>query len=318
MSFAIETEHLCRRFGQRLAVDRVSLQVPRGSVYGFLGRNGAGKTTTIRLLLGLLTPDAGSVRIGGVDVGNHRIAALRRVGVLLEAQGFYPHLSGREQLDLNRRLLGLPRSETDRVLELTEMRVHADRRIGDYSLGMRQRLGLSRALLGAPPVLILDEPTNGLDPEGIASMRSFLRSLPERVGTTVLLSSHLLGEIEHTASHVGMLCQGRLVLQGSLAALKAEQRSEVFIGTDRAEDAVQRARSQGFDVQIAGDGLVARFAPGESLQSRSAELNHLLSLAGHQVHTLAPREQSLEALYREAGRSQSEGSVDPAVAALAN
>ena len=194
---AIETQGLSRRFGQHVAVDAISMTVPERSIYGFLGRNGAGKTTTIKLLLGLLQPDAGQARIAGIDLTSDRLGAARKVGALLEAQGFYPHLSGQQNLDLTRRLLGLPKSEIERVLEVAEMTVHGRRRVADYSLGMRQRLGLARAMLGAPPVLILDEPTNGLDPEGIADMRGFLRDLPARSGATVLLSSHLLGEIDH-------------------------------------------------------------------------------------------------------------------------
>ena len=195
MPAAIETQVLTRRFGDRVAVDGISMSVPERSIYGFLGRNGAGKTTTIKLLLGLLKADAGSAWIAGIDVATDRLGAARKVGALLEAQGFYPQLSGRENLHLSRRLLGLRAREVDRVLDVTEMAQHGGRRVADYSMGMRQRLGLARAMLGAPPVLVLDEPTNGLDPEGIADMRGFLRELPARSGATVLLSSHLLGEI---------------------------------------------------------------------------------------------------------------------------
>ena len=175
MVAAIETEGLTRRFGKHRAVDAVSLTVPERAVYGFLGRNGAGKTTTLKMLLGLLKPTAGSVRICGVDVGRDRIGAARKVGALLEAHGFYGNLTGRENLDLTRVLLGLPATEIDRVLEVVDMTDNGRRRVADCSLGMRQRLGLARAMLGAPPVLILDEPTNGLDPDGIADMRRFLR-----------------------------------------------------------------------------------------------------------------------------------------------
>ena len=212
MPAAIETQVLTRRFGDRVAVDGISMSVPERSIYGFLGRNGAGKTTTIKLLLGLLKADAGSAWIAGIDVATDRLGAARKVGALLEAQGFYPQLSGRENLHLSRRLLGLRAREVDRVLDVTEMAQHGGRRVADYSLGMRQRLGLARAMLGAPPVLVLDEPTNGLDPEGIADMRGFLRELPARSGATVLLSSHLLGEIEQVATHIGIVSHGRLVL----------------------------------------------------------------------------------------------------------
>ncbi|MBD8526893.1 ABC transporter ATP-binding protein [Pseudomarimonas arenosa] len=305
MSLAIETEHLVRRFGAHTVVDQVSLRVPSRSVYGFLGRNGAGKTTTFKLLLGLLRPDAGQVRIGGIDVVRQRIAALRQVGALLEAQGFYPHLKGREQLDLQRRLLGLPASEVDRVLELTEMQAHGGRTIGDYSLGMRQRLGLARALLGAPSVLILDEPTNGLDPEGMADMRGFLRSLPERSGATVLLSSHLLGEIEQIASHIGMLCEGRLVLQGRLEDLQAEQDGAVLFGTDAAAAAIDLARGLGIPADPCDGGMLARFALDQPIEAASAALNHQLCTAGIAVHTVAPQRRSLEAVYRRASQALS-------------
>ena len=301
MSPAIQTLGLTRRFGAHVAVDAVSMTVPERSIYGFLGRNGAGKTTTIKLLLGLLQADAGQARIAGIDVAADRIGAARKVGALLEAQGFYPHLGGRENLDLTRRLLDLPKREIDRVLELTEMTAHGRRRVADYSLGMRQRLGLARAMLGAPPVLILDEPTTGLDPEGIADMRGFLRELPERSGATVLLSSHLLGEIEQTATHVGILSHGRLVLEGALDELKAGMATEVAIETDTPERALLLAREHGFDVEQGDDALIARFAAGEDVRNATAALNRVLCIAGGiRIHALAPRRRSLETLYRNA------------------
>jgi lantibiotic transport system ATP-binding protein len=309
MPFAIETVQLSRRFGDRLALDAVSLQVPERSVYGFLGRNGAGKTTLIKLLLGLLRADAGRVLIRAIDVADDRLAAARQTGALLEAQGFYAHLSGRENLDLSRRLLGLPASEIDRVLAVCEMREHGPRRVADYSLGMRQRLGLARAMLGAPPVLILDEPTNGLDPEGIADMRVFLRELPARCGATVLLSSHLLSEIAQTATHVGILSQGRLVRQGSLAALTASVQGEVLIGTDAPERALAVAQAHGFDVRRGPDGVLARIPAGEAIAPASAALNRVLCVAGVHVHALVPRQRSLEALYREAGGAEAADAV---------
>lgn len=303
MQAAIETQALTRRFGQRTAVDAVSMTVPARSIYGFLGRNGAGKTTTIKLLLGLLQADAGQARIAGIDIARDRIGAARKVGALLEAQGFYAQLSGHENLELTRRLLGLPRQEVDRVLDITEMTAHGRRRVADYSLGMRQRLGLARAMLGAPPVLVLDEPTNGLDPEGIADMRGFLRELPARSGATVLLSSHLLGEIEQTATHIGILSHGRLVLEGALADLKAGLATEVAIETDTPERALLLAREHGFDVEHADDALVARFAAGEDVRHATAALNRVLCIAGGiRIHALAPRRRSLETLYRNAAR----------------
>ena len=305
MPAAVETLGLTRRFGARLAVDSVSMTVPERSIYGFLGRNGAGKTTTIKLLLGLLHADGGHARIAGIDVARDRLGAARKVGALLEAQGFYPNLSGRENLDLTRRLLRLAAKEVDRVLEVAEMTAHGGRRVADYSLGMRQRLGLARAMLGAPPVLVLDEPTNGLDPEGIADMRGFLRELPARSGATVLLSSHLLGEIEQTATHVGILSHGRLVLEGALAELKAGQASEVAIETDTPERALRVARDHGFAVEPSDDGVVARFAPREDARQATAALNRVLCMADVRVHALAPRQHTLETLYRNAALAAS-------------
>jgi ABC-2 type transport system ATP-binding protein len=299
MSAAIETRRLTRRFKRHLAVDAVSMTVPQRAVYGFLGRNGAGKTTTLKMLLGLIRPTEGAALVCGVDVARDRLGAARQVGALLEAHGFYGNLSGRENLDLTRTLLGVPATEIDRVLEVVEMTAHAKRRVSDYSLGMRQRLGLARAMLGAPPVLVLDEPTNGLDPDGIADMRRFLRSLPERTGATVLLSSHLLGEIEQTATHVGILSHGRLVLEGALDRLKADLAPEIAFQADDPARAAALAAARGFELAEADDGLVARLKPGEDARTAAAALNRALIEADIAVFSIGPRARSLEGIYRD-------------------
>lgn len=299
MPDAIATQALTRRFKRRLAVDAVSMTVPDQAVYGFLGRNGAGKTTTLKMLLGLIRPTSGTARICGVDVGTGRLAAARKVGALLEAHGFYGNLSGAENLDLTRALIGLPRTEVDRVLEVVEMTEHGRRRVSDYSLGMRQRLGLARAMLGAPPVLILDEPTNGLDPDGIADMRRFLGELPARTGATVLLSSHLLGEIEQTATHVGIIHQGRMVLQGELARLKADLAPEIAVETDDPERAAALASARGFAVTRTPDQIIAGLKPGEDPRTASAALNRALLAADIAVFAIGPRARTLEGIYRE-------------------
>lgn len=303
MTFTIETHGLCRRFERRTVVDDVSLQVPEQSIYGFLGRNGAGKTTTLKMLLGLLRPDAGRACIHGIDVNVDRIAAARKVGALLEAHGFYGNLSGRQNLDLTRRLLDCPVSEVSRVLQVVDLTEQAGRRVDSYSLGMRQRLGLARALLGAPPVLILDEPTNGLDPEGIADMRQLLRELPQRAGVTVLLSSHLLSEIEHVANHVGILSHGRLVLQGELSQLKSSLPAEILIETDDCARAATIAASHGFAVDQVIDQLIVRLTTGASIREAAAVLTSTLCAAGVSVFAIAPRVQSLEALYHRSTQS---------------
>jgi ABC-2 type transport system ATP-binding protein len=299
MSSAIETHALTRRFGRVLAVDGVSMIVPKQAVYGFLGRNGAGKTTTLKMLLGLLRPSGGRAIIDGIDVSADRIAAARKIGALLEAHGFYGNLSGRENLDLTRRLLGLPKSEIDRVLAVVEMTADANRRVGGYSLGMRQRLGLARAMLGAPPVLILDEPTNGLDPDGIADMRRFLRDLPGRTGATVLLSSHLLSEIEQTASHVGVVHAGMLVLEGELSTLRAGVAARIAVRATDAEAALALVRSKRLKATAEDGEVVITLKPGEDVETASVALNHALVQAGVGVAAIGPRARSLEGLYRQ-------------------
>jgi len=297
MSAAIETKGLSRRFGPRLAVDGVSMTVPRRAVYGFLGRNGAGKTTTLKMVLGLIRPTAGVARVCGVDVARDRIGRARKIGALLEAHGFYGNLTGRENLALTATLLGCPASEIDRVLEVVEMRSDAGRKVAGYSLGMRQRLGLARAMLGAPPVLVLDEPTNGLDPDGIADMRRFLKSLPERTGATVLLSSHLLGEIEQTATHVGVVNDGRLVLEGRLSRLKADLAPEISLRTGDDARAAALLRGHGLDVRAA-DSLTVALDPGDAVDPAVAGLTALLVEAAVPVFAIGPRAQSLEDIYR--------------------
>ncbi|WP_269516429.1 ABC transporter ATP-binding protein [Brevundimonas subvibrioides] len=303
MQAAIETQGLTRRFGRHLAVDGLSMMVPAKAVYGFLGPNGAGKTTTLKMLLGLLTPSAGFARVCGLDVGRDRIGAARKVGSLLQAHGFYANLTGRENLDLTRRLLGLPAAEIDRVLEIVELADTARRRVADYSLGMRQRLGLARAMLGAPPVLVLDEPTNGLDPDGIANMRRFLKALPDRTGATVLLSSHLLGEIEQTATHIGIVHEGRLVMEGELARLKSDLAPEIGLRVDDPDRAGPVLRRHDLTLTQDASGLVARLRPGDDHDAATAALNRDLVEAGVQVFAIGARSPSLEGLYRNATAS---------------
>ena len=300
MTDAVQTLDLTRRFGSRAVVDGVSLTVPARAVYGFLGRNGAGKTTTLKMLLGLLKPTSGTARLFGIDVARDRITAARQVGALLEAHGFYAGLSGHENLDLTRRLLGLPATEIDRVLEVVEMTPHARRRVSDYSLGMRQRLGIARAMLGAPPLLILDEPTNGLDPEGIADMRLFLRTLPERTGATVLVSSHLLSEIEQVATHIGILSEGRLVREGALRQLMSEVVPDLTVRTDATDRTALIARSRGFETTVHDDAVTVRLSSSQDFRAASAALNRALVEAEVAVFTLAPRPRSLEGLYHQA------------------
>ena len=220
MDYIITTEQLTKKYKNFAAVNNVSLHVRRGSIYGFLGPNGAGKSTTMKMLLGLTRPSCGSFVINGKRQPGDRVEILKEVGSLIEAPAFYGNLTGEENLDIIRRILGLPTSSVAEALALVGLTQHGKKAARNYSLGMKQRLGLAGALIGKPPILILDEPTNGLDPVGIHEIRTLIRSLPQQFDCTVLLSSHLLSEIELTADCVGILNHGRLLFEGSLAELK--------------------------------------------------------------------------------------------------
>ena len=303
LSPAVETTALGKRFGDRWAVSGVGFFVQPGQIFGFLGRNGAGKTTTIRLMLGLLRPTSGAVRIFGHDVATNRLAAARLTGSLLEARATYDNLTGRENLDSTRRLLGLPTSEIDRTLEIVDMAGAADRRMGHYSLGMRQRLGLARALLGGPHLLVLDEPMNGLDPDGIRDMRAVIRQLPERSGVTIFLSSHLLSEVQQTATHIGLMHDGRLVLQGPIGELLTKVAPELFLRASDLRKAAAILAAEGFDPVSEGEGVTLRLAGGDGA---AAAINRRLVTAGIDVTELSMRQGTLENLYLQVQNSQAE------------
>ena len=216
----ITTEQLTKKYKNFTSVNNVSLHIRKGSIYGFLGPNGAGKSTTMKMLLGLTKPTSGSFTIDGKHFPADRLAILKEIGSFIESPSFYSNLTGRENLDIIRRILGLPASSVDEALELVGLSEFGNRLAKKYSLGMKQRLGLASALLGEPPILILDEPTNGLDPAGIHEIRNLVKSLPKRYDCTILISSHMLSEIELLADDIGILNHGRLLFEGSLEDLK--------------------------------------------------------------------------------------------------
>ena len=221
MKPVIETHALCKSYHGRPVVDHLNLTVPEGCVYGFLGPNGAGKSTTMKMLLGLVHPTGGSVELLGHTLNEaNRIALLRQTGSLIESPSGYLHLTARENLSIVADLKDVDRKDIGRVLEIVHLTKDADRKVGQYSLGMKQRLGIAMALLGSPKLLILDEPTNGLDPAGIQEMRSLIASMPQTTGATVLISSHLLGEIEQMVDQVGILNHGKVLLERSLSDLQ--------------------------------------------------------------------------------------------------
>lgn len=222
----IETENLTKTYGDFTAVSNLNLHIRKGSVYGFLGPNGAGKSTTMKMFLGLTQPTEGFFRIEGKTYPKDRIAILKDIGSFIEAPAFYGNLTGEENLEIIRRILGLPKSAVADALELVGLTQYKKRLAKKYSLGMKQRLGLAGALIGHPPILILDEPTNGLDPVGIHEIRTLVRSLPEKYDCTVLVSSHLLPEVELMADDIGILNHGRLLFEGTLDELESSAQAE--------------------------------------------------------------------------------------------
>ena len=288
---AIETSRLRRRYGTLTAVDNLNLTVPEGSIYGFLGPNGAGKTTTIRMLLGLIRPSEGEVTLLHESLRKNRLSVLRRVGALVETPSLYPHLTGRENLEVTRRLRGLPREQIARVLDIVNLEKDAGRKVREYSLGMRQRLGLAVALLSEPELLILDEPTNGLDPAGIHEMRDLIRRLPAEHNITVFLSSHLLSEVEQIASHIGIVQKGRLLFQGALAGFQAERHEQIELGLDRPEEALGFLLRSGWQARRNGSSNIYVDAGG---REAAADLNRLLVSQGFAVHHLSLHRPSLE------------------------
>jgi ABC-type multidrug transport system ATPase subunit len=296
MSLAVETSSLSRRFGRQEAVCGVDLEVPAGCVYGFLGQNGAGKTTTIRLLLGLLKPSGGSARLFGHDVERDRIAAVRLAGALVETPCHYDHLTGRENLAITAGLLGAGRGEIDRVLDIVELAGPAGRKVGGYSLGMRQRLGVARALIGRPRLLILDEPTNGLDPQGIRDMRQLIAALAEGEGVTVFVSSHLLAEVEHVATHLGLMHRGRLLRQGPVGEMREARAGRLVLTVDRPDAVIEMLGPTGLGAARHGAGQVA-VDPVSSADA--AAINFMLVEQGVRVSGIETLEPTLEQVFHD-------------------
>ncbi|MBI4337431.1 MAG: ABC transporter ATP-binding protein [Chloroflexi bacterium] len=291
----IETQTLSKRFGRILAVDSLSLQVPRGGVFGLLGPNGSGKTTTLSILLGLVRPTAGSVRLFGRDVNGSHQEALRRMGAIVETPAFYPYLSGRANLRFFQGISGHgSMKEVDRLLSMVKLSERANSRFSTYSLGMKQRLGIAYALLGEPELLLLDEPTNGLDPAGMAEVRDLVRELGTG-GRTVVLSSHLLHEVEQVCDNVAILSKGRLIAQGRVKDLLA-QRGGVRLKTtdDGKAEGVLKATGWAANVSRDGDHLNVAVPP-----ERSWQLTKLLAEHSVFVAEMVPLQVSLESYFLE-------------------
>lgn len=292
---AIKTSQLTKRFGDQAAVDGVNLSVPKGSVFGFLGPNGSGKTTTIRMLLGLAEASGGKIEILGQEVPKRIESVLPKVGALVEGPAFYPFMSGRNNLlriDAADRFAdsATTKNRVESALNRVGLANAANKKVHAYSLGMKQRLGLANALLKPRELLILDEPTNGLDPQGTREVRNLIRSLADE-GITVFVSSHLLSEIEMLCSHVAVMNAGRIVAQGSLEDLRNEEPTRLVIGSDDIDLAVEILKSQGLGkVRIKGNQLVAEVANDFDV----AALNKLLVSQGLPVREIRLEKSSLE------------------------
>ena len=292
VQLAVSTTGLTKRFGDRTVVDHVDLAIPAGSVCGFVGPNGAGKTTTIRMLLGLIRPTAGSGSILGGSL-TEPASYLRKVGALIESPAFYPQLSGRDNLRALARLGQLNLKTVEPALARAGLTDRAGDKYRSYSLGMKQRLGIASALLPDPELLILDEPTNGLDPAGIVEMRGLIRSFADD-GMTVLVSSHLISEIEQICDYVIMIRAGRLVHQGGVADLRATQQSDVIVAPEHGADREQLAKI----LEAAGCTVTARPAENgvlvETAGLSAADLNRLAARNGITLRQLAEQTRSLE------------------------
>ena len=286
----VETHGLTKRCGSGvLAVTSVDMSVRRGEVYGFLGPNGAGKTTTLRMLVGLIRPNSGTATVAGHAPGDPH--GLARIGSLIESPGFYPYLSGRANLRVVADLARVNQKRVDEVLEIVELTSRSGRKFGTYSTGMKQRLGVAAALLKDPELLILDEPTNGLDPQGMAEMRKLIKDIGQG-DRTVLLSSHLLGEVEQICDRVGVISNGKLVRQSTVQELLGEEGVLVrATNLDQAQEIL--AKMLGPEAISRQDGALHL----KTKPANSAEINRQLVTAGIGVSELRPFERSLEEVF---------------------
>jgi ABC-type multidrug transport system ATPase subunit len=297
--FVIETRDLSKRYGERIvAVDRLALRVRRGEVYGFLGPNGAGKTTTLRMLLGLVRPTSGSALVLGASPGSPE--GLAHIGALIETPTFYPFLSGWDNLRVLARHAGVTETRIEAALEEVQLTARADDRFRTYSLGMKQRLGIAAALLKNPELLILDEPTNGMDPAGMAEMRTFIRSLG-RGRRTVLLSSHLMTEVEQICDRVGVISRGTLVGEGTVEELRG--RESLWLRAEPLEQAERLLKTLQAVEQVARIDGGLRIAADPAAASA---INRALVEAGIAVSELRPDRASLEKVFLELTQEEKE------------
>ena len=294
METIVETEGLCKEYGGVYRVKDLDVRIREGEVYGFLGPNGAGKSTTMKLLLGLAKPTSGTVRLFGKKLGaDTRADILKQVGSLIESPSYYGHLTGRENLQVMQRLMDLPRENVKLAVQIVRLENQLEKKVKNYSLGMKQRLGIAMALARFPRLLILDEPTNGLDPAGIEEIRELITEMPGRYGITVMISSHLLGEIDQMATAVGIIKGGELIFQDSMEQLNLRRRPYLLLrtGDDRAAAQVLQP--------LCPKWLPHRVAlenPADGLAARAVEA---LVQSGIPIYRVEERQRSLEDVFLE-------------------
>jgi len=291
MNMLIRTSGLTKRYGDHTVVNQIGLEVTQGRIYGFLGPNGAGKSTTFKLLLGLTRPTAGRVEMLGRDLVHNASEILPRIGSLIEGPAFIPRLTGRENVSLVADYLGASRSCVEWVLQTVDLTDAADRRAGQYSLGMKQRLGIAIALVGGPHLLLLDEPTNGLDPAGVVEIRNLIVRLTREHGITVLVSSHILSEIEQIADDVGIIKDGELRYQGPLSRLRDQGR--MVFRTSDLSGAADVLAQRGIRTRVERGELISSYLPDPVVADGVAAL----ARAGHQITRVEHRRRSLEQIF---------------------
>ena len=287
-------ENVWKTYGKTTALTGLSLTVPAGSIFGFLGPNGAGKSTAIRILLGLQRPSRGIVSLFGHHLPEGRSDALLRVGSMVESPSPYLHLTGRENLEVHTRLLGLPARAINEALDMVKLSPVRDRLVRHYSTGMKQRLGIATALLSNPDLLVLDEPANGLDPAGMHEVRELIRDLPRRRAVTIFLSSHLLAEIEQVATHLAIISRGQLRFQGTPAGLQARKTATIVAVVDRPQIALEVLFAAGYHATAADRQISIT-----GHDSDPARINSILVQNGIAVSRLTVEQPSLEDLFLE-------------------
>lgn len=290
--YIVETKGLEKSFKTFKAVNGIDLKVKKGTIYGFLGPNGAGKSTTIRMLLGLIKATCGEVKVFGKSIESEREEILRNVGALVESPSYYGHLTAYENLELTRKILKLDKSEVDRVLDFVRLSEVKNKKVKEFSLGMKQRLGIAQALMGDPELIILDEPTNGLDPSGIHEIRDLIKSLPKEKGITVIVSSHILSEIELMADEVGIIKKGELLYQGTIEELRKSNTSKILVGVSNEKEAASLLTRRGYRVEKYNGKL---WVKGDDLTA--AKLCKELVLAGYEVNHLSEEDKNLEEIF---------------------